>query len=187
VASFVEHNFCNNISLPGMGFVWFVKHFGFAFVNTLRGVKFFVKYVGFVWLFPCLYGLFDFSLKAEARLAEWVDHHGMALPPPIQAPLSKKKKQDVGAPRKANNRWALCSVSGRGHGRGSAKVKTSRVLLDVEAGASDDLPPLVKQSFKEDHYSPSTGMEESEWKIMLEQFIAMGVVVKDKVINIDSD
>jgi hypothetical protein len=29
-------------------------------------------------------------------------------------------------------------------------------------------------------------MEENEWQIMLEQFIAMGVVVKDKVINIDN-
>jgi hypothetical protein len=26
-----------------------------------------------------------------------------------------------------------------------------------------------------------------EWKILLNQFIAMGMVVKDKVINIDSD
>jgi hypothetical protein len=30
-------------------------------------------------------------------------------------------------------------------------------------------------------------MEEWEWQIMLEQFIAMGVVVKDEVIYIDSD
>jgi hypothetical protein len=30
-------------------------------------------------------------------------------------------------------------------------------------------------------------MEEIEWKIMLEQFVASGVVVKDKIIDIDSD
>jgi hypothetical protein len=30
-------------------------------------------------------------------------------------------------------------------------------------------------------------MEEREWQIMLEQFIASGVVVKNEVINIDSD
>jgi hypothetical protein len=30
-------------------------------------------------------------------------------------------------------------------------------------------------------------MEEVEWQIMLEQFIASGVVVKNEVINIDSD
>jgi hypothetical protein len=30
-------------------------------------------------------------------------------------------------------------------------------------------------------------MEEIEWKIMLEQFVASGVVVKAEIINIDSD
>jgi hypothetical protein len=30
-------------------------------------------------------------------------------------------------------------------------------------------------------------MEEREWQIMLEQFIASGVVVKNDIINIDSD
>jgi hypothetical protein len=67
------------------------------------------------------------------------------------------------------------------------KVRTNKVLLDVEAGASDRLPPIVKQSFKEGRYSPSTRMEEKEWQILLEQLIAMEVVVKDEVINIDSD
>jgi hypothetical protein len=56
----------------------------------------------------------------------------------------------------------------------------------VEAGALDGPPPLVKKSFKEGRYSPLIWMEENEWQIMLEQFIAMGVVVKDKVINIDN-
>jgi hypothetical protein len=50
----------------------------------------------------------------------------------------------------------------------------------------DELPLLVRQSFKDGKYSPSTGMEEKEWQIMLEQFIAKGVVIKDEVINIDS-
>jgi hypothetical protein len=62
-----------------------------------------------------------------------------------------------------------------------------RVLLDVEAGASNALPLLVRQSFKDGWYSPSAGMEEREWQIMLEKFIAICVVVKDEVINIDSD
>jgi hypothetical protein len=66
-------------------------------------------------------------------------------------------------------------------------VIADRVLLDVEAGDSDELPLLVRQSFKDGRYSPSTGMEEREWQIMLEQFIATSVVVKDEVINIDSD
>jgi hypothetical protein len=67
------------------------------------------------------------------------------------------------------------------------KIKTSRVLLDVDAGDSDELPLVIKQSFKDDHYSPSTSMEEREWQIMLEQFIASGVVVQNDITNIDSD
>jgi hypothetical protein len=50
-------------------------------------------------------------------------------------------------------------------------------LLEVEAGASDKLPFTNRQSFKDGRYSPSTGMEEVEWQIMLEQFIASGVVI----------
>jgi hypothetical protein len=79
----------------------------------------------------------------------------------------------------------LASV--RGHEQGSAKVKTDRVLLDVDVGGFDELSLAIRQSFKDGHYSPSTGMEEREWKIMLEQFIASGVVVKNEVLNIDSD
>jgi hypothetical protein len=67
------------------------------------------------------------------------------------------------------------------------KDRVNKVLLDAVARASNGLPPLVKQSFKEGRYSPSIGMEEKEWQIMLEQFRAIGVVVKDEVINIDSD
>jgi hypothetical protein len=67
------------------------------------------------------------------------------------------------------------------------KDRVNKVLLDAVARASNGFPPLVKQSFKEGHYSPSIGMEEKEWQIMLEQFRAIGVVVKDEVINIDSD
>jgi hypothetical protein len=55
----------------------------------------------------------------------------------------------------------LASV--RGRGRRSAKIKTNKVLLDVDAGASDELPLAIRQSFKNDRYSPSTGMEEREW------------------------
>jgi hypothetical protein len=41
-------------------------------------------------------------------------------------------------------------------------------------GASDELPLLIRQSFKDGRYSPSTRMEEVEWQIMLEKFIASG-------------
>jgi hypothetical protein len=67
------------------------------------------------------------------------------------------------------------------------KVVVDQVLANVETGASDELPLAIRQSFKDGWYSPSTGMEEVEWQIMLEQFIASGVVVKDEIINIDSD
>jgi hypothetical protein len=60
-------------------------------------------------------------------------------------------------------------------------------LIDVGAGTSDELPLVIRQSFKYDRYSPSTGMEEIEWQIMLEQFVVSGVVVKDEIIDIDSD
>jgi hypothetical protein len=57
----------------------------------------------------------------------------------------------------------------------------------VEVGASDELPLLVRQSYKDCWYSPSTRMEEKECQIMLEQFIVMGVVVRVEVIKIDND
>jgi hypothetical protein len=60
-------------------------------------------------------------------------------------------------------------------------------LLDVYVGASDELPLAIRQSFKDDRYSPLTGMEEREWQIILEPFIVSGVVVKNEVKNIDSD
>jgi hypothetical protein len=51
-------------------------------------------------------------------------------------------------------------------------VVANQALVNVEAGTSDELPLVLRQSFKDDRYSPLTGMEEKEWKIMLEQFVA---------------
>jgi hypothetical protein len=67
------------------------------------------------------------------------------------------------------------------------KVVADLVLLEVETGASDELPLTIRQFFKDGRYSPSTRMEEVEWLIMIEQFIASGVVVKNEVISIASD
>jgi hypothetical protein len=67
------------------------------------------------------------------------------------------------------------------------KIKTNTVLLDIDAGASAELPLAIRKSFKDGRYSLSTSMEEREWQIMLEQFIAGGLVVKNEVINIDDD
>jgi hypothetical protein len=67
------------------------------------------------------------------------------------------------------------------------KAVANRVLENVEAGASTELPLIIRQSFKDGRYSPSTGMQEIEWQIMLKHFIVSGVIVKDEIINIDSD
>jgi hypothetical protein len=48
------------------------------------------------------------------------------------------------------------------------KVVADSLLVDVEAGASDELPLLIKQSFRDGRYSPSTKMEELEWQVMLQ-------------------
>jgi hypothetical protein len=79
------------------------------------------------------------------------------------------------------------SASARGHGRKSTKAMADQALIDIGAGTSDELPLVIRQSFKDGRYYPSTGMEEIEWQIMLEQFVASGVVVKDEIIDIDSD
>jgi hypothetical protein len=81
----------------------------------------------------------------------------------------------------------LRSASVRGHGRKSTKAMANHALIDVGVGISNKLPLVIRQSFKDGRYSPSTRMEEIEWKIMLEQFLASGVVVKDEIIDIDSD
>jgi hypothetical protein len=107
--------------------------------------------------------------------------------PLILVPLAKKGKREVKALRKTGVTRAPHSASVRGHRLGSAKAMADQVLIDVGAGASDELPLVIKQSFKDGRYSPLTRIEEIEWQIMLEQFVASGVVVKDEIINIDSD
>jgi hypothetical protein len=41
------------------------------------------------------------------------------------------------------------------------KNQTNKVLLDVDASASDKLPLALRQSSKGGRYSPSPGIEES--------------------------
>jgi hypothetical protein len=48
------------------------------------------------------------------------------------------------------------------------KEMADQALVDVGAGTSNQLPLVIRQSFKDDRYSPSTRMEEIEWQIMLE-------------------
>jgi hypothetical protein len=75
----------------------------------------------------------------------------------------------------------------KGHGQKSVKAMTEHALIDIGAGTSDELPLLIRQSFKDGRYFPSTRMEEIVWQIMLDQFVASVVVVKDDIIDIDSN
>jgi hypothetical protein len=118
---------------------------------------------------------------------EGVKHCGVKASSAHRTLRNKRKRQGKGASRKDNSNRAPCYSRGMGHGKGSVKAKAIRVLLDVEVGGFSELPPIVKRSFREGRYSPSIGMEMNEWQIMLEQFVAMGVDVKEEVINIDSD
>jgi hypothetical protein len=79
------------------------------------------------------------------------------------------------------------SASVRDHGQKSAKAMANQALIDVGAGTSDELPLEIRHSFKDGRYFPSTKLEEIEWQIMLEQFVVSGVVVKDEIIDFDSD
>jgi hypothetical protein len=106
-------------------------------------------------------------------------------PPLASAPPTKKGKWGAKAPKKTGTEWAPRSASVTGRGRKSTTALADQVLVNLEAGASDELSLVIRQSFKDGRYSPSTGMEEIEWQLMLEQFIASGVVVKDEIINIE--
>jgi hypothetical protein len=70
-------------------------------------------------------------------------------PPLVLAALAEKRKHGAKASRKTGARRAPRSVSVRGHGRKSAKVVDDSVLLEVEMGASDELPLTIRQSFKD--------------------------------------
>jgi hypothetical protein len=137
----------------------------------------------------CLQALFGFSSKAVARQpmgGQVVPDRAKVLPL-ILAPPAKKGKWGAKTQRKAGAARAPRSASGRGHRQKSTKAMADQTLVNVGAGTSDELPLVLRQSFKDSRYSPSTRMEEIEWKIMLEQFVASGIVIKDKIIDIDSD
>jgi hypothetical protein len=109
------------------------------------------------------------------------------VPPVVLSPPAKEGKRVAKVLTKTGAWQASRSASVRGCGQGFVKVMGNQVLVDVEMGASDDLPLIIRQSLKDGRYSPSTGIEEIDWQIMLEQFIVNGVVVNDEIINIDSD
>jgi hypothetical protein len=61
-----------------------------------------------------------------------------------------------------------------GCGGDFVKNKVVRILAD----APGVILPRMKHSFVDRQYSPSTGMDRSEWEIILEELILMGFLVK---------
>jgi hypothetical protein len=54
------------------------------------------------------------------------------------------------------------SASVRGRREKSTMSMADQALIDVGAGTSDELPLVIRQSFEDGRYSPSTGLEEIE-------------------------
>jgi hypothetical protein len=117
-----------------------------------------------LFYFSRVHVLFDFCSKAEAqqRMAGQVVPICAEAPPLVSTAPAEKRKCDAKASRKTGAWWAPCSTSARGRKRKFSKVVANSTLLDVEAGASDELPLVITQSFKDGQYSPLIGMEEVE-------------------------
>jgi hypothetical protein len=79
------------------------------------------------------------------------------------------------------------SIQKKSYNGDSMKDKTAKFLIDSKAGTSDDLPHCVRRSFNERRYSSSTGMDRSEWEIILEQLLVMGLILKEEVVSDDND
>jgi hypothetical protein len=62
----------------------------------------------------------------------------------------------------------------RGYGRGSMRNKAVQIM----STASGAISPRMKRSFVDRQYSSSTGMDQSEWEIVLEELTHMGYIVK---------
>jgi hypothetical protein len=71
----------------------------------------------------------------------------------------------------------------KGCGGGSARSMAAWILID----ASRDILPHMKRSFDEQWYTPSTGMDQSEWEIILEHLIIMGLIIKEEVVSETDD
>jgi hypothetical protein len=69
-------------------------------------------------------------------------------PPLVSAALAKKRKCGAKSLQKTGARRAWRSTSVRGRERKSVKAVADSTLLEVEAGASDELPHVITQSFK---------------------------------------
>jgi hypothetical protein len=69
------------------------------------------------------------------------------------------------------------------YGRNSAKNKAARILEDTSKAIS----PHMRCSFIDRKYSHLTGMDRSEWEIILEELIRMGFLVKHEPISEGDD
>jgi hypothetical protein len=64
---------------------------------------------------------------------------------------------------------------GHGRGRGSTRKKAAQIL----ATAPRAISPHMRRLFVDRQYSPSTGMDQSEWEIILEELTSRGYIVKE--------
>jgi hypothetical protein len=62
----------------------------------------------------------------------------------------------------------------RGRGRCSAKNKAARILSTIPRAISS----CMRRSFVDRWYSPSTGIDLSEWEIILDELTRIGYIVK---------
>jgi hypothetical protein len=109
-------------------------------------------------------GLLGSTLHEQglSALVAWVDERAN--------PVNKKTLVDD-APEPS---YAL--PRGRGHGRGSARKKVAQIL----AAAPGAISPHMRRSFVYRQYSPSTGLDQSEWEIILEELTRMSYIVKEE-------
>jgi hypothetical protein len=70
-----------------------------------------------------------------------------------------------------------------GCGRNSVKQKVALIL----SYASGAISPQMRRLFVDRQYSPSTGMDQSEWEIILGELICMGFLVKQEPISKGDD
>jgi hypothetical protein len=63
------------------------------------------------------------------------------------------------------------------------KNKAARILV----GASGSISSRMRRSFFSRKYSPSTGMDQSEWEIILEELTDMGFLVKHEPVREGDD
>jgi hypothetical protein len=75
------------------------------------------------------------------------------------------------------------SIAPKGHGGGSMKNKATQILVDAPGA----ILPQMRRSFVDRQYSASTGLDRSEWEIILEELICMGFIVKQEPISEGGD